>query len=116
MSGRTGNGSRHWRNQRLTSIALVPLSLWFLFALSRQSALDHATVAALFAKPLQVLLAALLGVALLWHSMQGVQVVLEDYVRGRLLGPLLAAARILHLAAAVVLAWELWSLAAGGAP
>jgi succinate dehydrogenase / fumarate reductase membrane anchor subunit len=114
MSGRPGSASRHWRNQRLTSIALVPLALWFLLALSRQPALDHATVAALLAKPLQALLAALFGAALLWHSMQGVQVVLEDYVRGRLLAFSLAAVRILHLAAAAALAWALWRLASGG--
>ena len=115
MSGKPGSASRHWRNQRLTSVSLVPLGLWFLFALSRQPALDHATVAALFAKPLQALLASLLGVALLWHSMQGVQVVLEDYVRGRLLGASLAIARGMHFAAAVALAWALWTLASGGA-
>ncbi len=114
MSSARGSASRHWRSQRLTSVSLVPLGLWFLLALSRQPALDHATVAALFAKPLQALLASLLGAALLWHSMQGVQVVLEDYVRGRLLDLSLVAARMLHLAAAAALAWALWRLAAGG--
>ena len=74
-----------------------------------------ATVAALFAKPLQALLAALFGAALLWHSMQGLQVVLEDYVRGRLLVVWLALARILHLAAVVALAWAIWVLATGAA-
>lgn len=115
MSGKPGSASRHWRNQRLTSVALVPLGLWLLFALARQHALDHATVAALFARPLQALLAALLGATLLWHSLQGLQVVLEDYVRGRLLGVSLAVARVLHLAAAVALAWSIWVLASGGA-
>ena len=116
MSGRPGSASRHWRSQRLTSVSLVPLGLWFLLALSRQPALDHATVAALFAKPLQALLATLLGAALLWHSMQGVQVVLEDYVRGRVLGASLAIIRGLHVAAALALAWALWTLGSGRAP
>ncbi len=115
MSRKPGGASRHWRNQRLTSVSLVPLGLWFLLALSRQSTLDHATVAALFTKPLQALLASLLGAALLWHSMLGVQVVLEDYVRGRLLGASLAIARGLHFVAAVALAWALWTLVSGKA-
>lgn len=115
MSGRPGAGSGHWRNQRLTAIALIPLSLWFLVALLRQPSLEHAVVAGWFGKPLQALLATLLGAALLWHSMQGVQVVLEDYARGRALGLLLGLARIAHLAAALALGYALWILASGSA-
>jgi succinate dehydrogenase / fumarate reductase membrane anchor subunit len=115
MNARPGSASRHWRNQRLTAIALIPLGLWFLVSLLRQPSLEHAVVAGWFAKPLQALLATLLGAALLWHSAQGIQVVLEDYVRGRLLGLSLAVMRILHLAAALLLAWALWSLATGRA-
>lgn len=107
--------SRHWRNQRLTSIALLPLGLWFLVSLLRQPALDYAVVSGWFAKPLQAFLAALLGAALLWHSMQGWQVVLEDYVGGRLRGFSIALARLLHAAAAVVLAIALFRLVSGGA-
>ena len=39
---------------------------------------------------------SLFGAALLWHSMQGVQVVLEDYVRGALRATCIAVARLLH--------------------
>lgn len=115
MSGRPGSASRHWRHQRLTAAALVPLGLWLLLALSRQPTLDHATVVALFAKPLQALLAVLLGLALLWHSMQGVQVVLEDYVRGSRLAIALAVARVLHAVAAAALALAVWALVTGRA-
>lgn len=115
MSARPGAGSRHWRNQRLTSIALIPLSLWFLVALLRQPSLEHAVVAGWFGKPLQSLLATLLGAVLLWHSMQGIQVVLEDYVRGKALGRLLLLVRIAHLAAALALGYAVWILASGGA-
>ena len=115
MTARTGSASRHWRNQRLTAIALIPLGLWFLVSLLRQPSLDHAVVAGWFAKPLQALLAMLLGAALLWHSAQGIQVVLEDYVRGPPLGIALAVMRILHLAVALLLAWAVWALAMGSA-
>jgi succinate dehydrogenase / fumarate reductase membrane anchor subunit len=114
VSAGPGAGSRHWRNQRLTAIALVPLGLWFLVALLRQPSLEHAVVAGWFGKPLQALLATLFGAALLWHSMQGIQVVLEDYVRGRLLGLLLVLVRIAHLGAALALGYAVWVLAAGG--
>ena len=115
MSGKRGVATRHWRNQRFTAIALVPLGLWFLFALLRQPALDHATVASWLGRPLQALLATLFGVALLWHSVQGVQVVLEDYVHGRVLGPSLWISRLVHAALAVTLAWAMVRIAGLGA-
>ena len=108
--------SRHWRNQRATSIALLPLGLWFLLSLLGQPSLDQAIVAGWFAKPLQALLGALFGAALLWHSMQGVQVVLEDYVGGGLRRFSIAVAQLLHAAAALALAAALARLAFGGAP
>ena len=107
--------SRHWRNQRATSIALLPLGLWFLLSLLGQPSLDHAIVAGWFAKPLQALLGALFGATLLWHSMQGVQVVLEDYVGGKLRGFSIAVSRLLHAAAALALAAALARLVLGGA-
>ena len=115
MSGKHGSASRHWRNQRMTSIALLPLGLWFLFALLRQPSLGHAVVTGWFAMPLQALLAALFGATLLWHSMQGLQVVIEDYVGGALRSFWIGVARLLHLAAALVLASALVKLAIGGA-
>jgi succinate dehydrogenase / fumarate reductase membrane anchor subunit len=110
-----GSASRHWRNQRLTSIALVPLGLWFLVSLLGQPSLGHAAVAGWLGAPARALLAALFGGALLWHSMQGVQVVLEDYVGGRLRGVSIALARLAHLAAALALAYAIWALASGSA-
>ena len=116
MSGQPGAASRHWRSQRLTAIALVPLGVWFLASLLSQPSLGYAAVSGWFSRPLQAFLAALLGAALLWHSMQGVQVVIEDYVGGRLRGASILAARLLHVAAAVVLAIAILRLGRGGAP
>ncbi len=115
MSTRHGSATRHWRNQRLTSIALLPLGLWFLFALLRQPSLGHEAVAAWLAMPLQALLAALFGAALLWHSMQGLQVVVEDYVANPLRGLCISILRILHISAGIVLAAALLKLAFSGA-
>ena len=114
MSGGPHAASRHWRNQRLTSVALVPLGLWFVVSLLRQPGLDYEVVTGWFAKPLQAFLAALLGATLLWHSMQGWQVVLEDYVGGRLRAFSIALARIAHAAAALALGFALFRLVSGG--
>jgi succinate dehydrogenase / fumarate reductase membrane anchor subunit len=114
VNGHPHPASRHWRNQRLTSVALVPLGLWFLVSLLRQPALDYAIVTGWFAKPLQAFLAALLGAALLWHSMQGWQVVLEDYVGGSLRAFSIGVVRIAHAAAALALGFALFRLVTGG--
>jgi succinate dehydrogenase membrane anchor subunit len=115
MNRRRGAATRHWLNQRLTAVALVPLGLWFLLALLRQPALDYATVSTWLGKPLQVLLAALLGGAMLWHSLLGVEVVLEDYVHGKAFRLSLRLARLAHAAVALALAWSLFRIAGPGA-
>jgi len=100
----------------MPTVALVPLGLWFVISLLRQPALDHAVIAGWFAKPLQAVLAALLGAALLWHSMQGWQVVLEDYVGGRLRGFSITLARIAHTGAALAPGFGPFPLGPGARP
>ncbi len=98
----------------MTSIALLPLGLWFVIVLLQQPDLDHATVSAWLAHPLQALLAALFGGAMLWHSLQGIQVVLEDYVGRGLLGISLRISQVIHAAAAAALLFAIYRLVAGG--
>jgi succinate dehydrogenase / fumarate reductase membrane anchor subunit len=98
----------------MTSIALIPLGLWFAIALLRQPGLDYATMTGWLAKPLQALLALLFGIAMLWHSLQGVQVVFEDYVGGRLLGFSIRVSQLVHLLSATALVWAIIRLVVGG--
>ncbi len=80
--GSAKEGLGHWRLQRLTAIALVPLSLWFVFTLMGLIGAPHAAVIAWVGQlPVTVLLLALV-VALFWHLQLGMQVVFEDYVHG----------------------------------
>ena len=46
--GTAHEGAKHWWHQRLTSIALVPLALLFLFPFARALGHDHATVLGLY--------------------------------------------------------------------
>jgi succinate dehydrogenase / fumarate reductase membrane anchor subunit len=105
--------TRHWRNQRLSAIALVPLGLWFLTGLLSLPDLGHATVASWLARPQAALPMLAFGWCALWHSAQGVQVVVDDYVPGRQHATARLASRILHLAAAAVLAWAVLSVLTG---
>ena len=100
--GSAKSGVSHWWVQRLTAIALVPLTVWFAFAVVHLPTSDYEAVRAWVASGINpVLLLQLIG-ALAWHSALGVQVVLEDYVhaKGLKLAALLAST-LLHALLAV---------------
>lgn len=80
--GAAGEGTRHWWAQRVTAIALVPLSLWFVAGLLAVAGADHATVVAWLRSPITATLLLLLVFALFYHAQLGMRVVIEDYVHG----------------------------------
>jgi succinate dehydrogenase / fumarate reductase membrane anchor subunit len=73
-------GAVHWWTQRLTSLALVPLTLWFLCAMIRMVGATREDVSDWMAGPLPVVLLIALVVATFHHLQAGMQVVIEDYV------------------------------------
>lgn len=79
-AGSAKGGVHHWRVQRLTALALVPLSAWFTVSLLALPSFDHATVAAWMGQSSTALLLILLLLVAAWHSRLGLQVVVEDYV------------------------------------
>jgi succinate dehydrogenase / fumarate reductase membrane anchor subunit len=78
--GAARNGVRHWWQQRLTSIALVPLALWFAVSLLSLPSFGHGTLVAWMSQSWTALLLILLVLIAAWHSQLGVRVVVEDYV------------------------------------
>jgi succinate dehydrogenase / fumarate reductase membrane anchor subunit len=78
--GSAKDGTGHWWAQRVSAVALIPLTLWFLLSLLALPALDYATVRAWLSVPLSGLLAVLLVAVLTYHSYLGTTVVIEDYV------------------------------------
>ena len=78
--GSAKEGLGHWRAQRMTAIALLPLALWFVTSLMALINAPHAAVVAWIAKPHVAVLLLALVIALFWHLKLGLQVVIEDYV------------------------------------
>jgi len=78
--GSAKEGVAHWRVQRLTALALVPLGLWFVLGLLCVFDASHAEVVAWISAPHVTVLLIALSIALFWHLQLGLQVVVEDYV------------------------------------
>lgn len=73
-------GTEHWWAQRVSAVALIPLTLWFLFSLLLLPNLGHETVRAWLQFPLSGFLSILLVAVLAYHSYLGATVIVEDYV------------------------------------
>jgi succinate dehydrogenase / fumarate reductase, membrane anchor subunit len=78
--GSAKEGVHHWWLQRLTSIALVPLSIGFVASLLRLPVLDYTTLVAWMRQSGTALGLILFVLVAARHSQLGVRVVIEDYV------------------------------------
>lgn len=78
--GSAKDGTAHWWAQRVSAVALIPLTLWFVISLLALPALDYATVRTWLSFPLSGFLAVLLVAVLTYHSYLGTNEVIEDYV------------------------------------
>ncbi|CAO3448611.1 succinate dehydrogenase, hydrophobic membrane anchor protein [Azospirillum largimobile] len=78
--GSAKHGTEHWWSQRLTSIALVPLTVWFVFGVIGHLGADHAAFIAWMKSPFSAVMMVLTAVVTFHHAQSGLQVVIEDYV------------------------------------
>ena len=80
--GSAHHGVQHWWLQRVTAIALVPLSLWFTASLVTVMLSPNVVkVATWFASPVNAIAMVMLLIAMFMHAKLGVQVVIEDYIK-----------------------------------
>lgn len=80
--GSAKQGTHHFWVQRVTAVALIPLTLWFVFSIAQLPAADFDAVHWWVAAPSVAVALVLFISCALYHSMLGVQVVIEDYVAG----------------------------------
>jgi succinate dehydrogenase / fumarate reductase membrane anchor subunit len=76
-------GVGHWWTQRTTATGLVVLGLWFVVLVLGLLHSDYATVRAAVAKPWNAVLLIAFLITTFWHTVLGLQVVVEDYVHTR---------------------------------
>jgi len=78
--GSAKDGTHHFWVQRLTAIALIPLTIWFVAALVSLTGAGHGEVTEWLRKPIPAILMLLLVVSGMYHLKLGLQVIVEDYV------------------------------------
>jgi len=78
--GPAGHGGHHWLEERFTSVALLLLSLWLIFSLVMLPELKLDILKEWLSSAWAAIPMALLIVAAFKHGVDGLKVVVDDYV------------------------------------
>ena len=78
--GSAKEGVHHWWGQRVSAIALVPLSLWFVASVIAQIGMNWLEFREWIGFFGNAVLMIVLVAVLFYHAFAGMQVVIEDYV------------------------------------
>ena len=113
--GSAKDGTSHWWMQRVSSVLLAPLSIWFLLCALPLLGADYADARVWLAQPLNALLILALVLAVIYHALLGVQVVVEDYIHTRWLEvAVLTSVRLLAFLAALATSLAVVRISVGG--
>ena len=82
-SGSAKHGLSHWITQRVTAIALVPLTIWFVSILAMMKDSSYQSSLNLVSNPFNATILILLILSMFWHAQLGLQVVFEDYISNK---------------------------------
>ena len=78
--GSAKTGTDHWWSMKLSSLALIPLGVWFAVSVLGLIGAPHGAVTAWMQSPMVVVMLVLLLVATFHHAAMGMQTVYEDYI------------------------------------
>ena len=83
--GAARSGTRHFWHQRLTSVALVPLSIAVIVLIVSLLGRNHAAVVQILGSTPVAIVMLLFIFASVYHMWLGMQVIVEDYVHDELI-------------------------------
>lgn len=92
--GSAKKGFGHWWAARISAVALIPLTLWFLASVVTLGSSDYIGFATWLKAPFPAVCMALLLLVLFYHMALGLQVIVEDYVHSRAKFPILIVVRL----------------------
>jgi succinate dehydrogenase / fumarate reductase membrane anchor subunit len=92
--GSARGGVNHWWAERVSAVALVPLTLWLLGSIIAHTGSDYAAFVGWLKTPPVSISMVLLLLALFHHTASGLQVVIEDYVHSNAKFAAVIAARL----------------------
>ena len=78
--GSAKTGTSHWWMQRVTAVALVPLSFWLIIFLDLSLNAPYQETVAWLSSPLNTLGMVAWLLAVFYHAALGLHVVIEDYI------------------------------------
>ncbi|HUO02733.1 MAG TPA: succinate dehydrogenase, hydrophobic membrane anchor protein [Rhizomicrobium sp.] len=78
--GASHTGTGHFWRERLTSAALIPLSLWFAYAVLGLVGTNEVVIVSFLAHPWNAILMGLFVVISFYHLSLGLQQIYDDYV------------------------------------
>jgi succinate dehydrogenase / fumarate reductase membrane anchor subunit len=108
-------GIGHWWQQRLSSILLIPFTVWFLWAGTRLAGAGYESALQFFSHSFQKGMAIAMIGLIAFHAQIGIQVICEDYVYPPWLqSALIWLIRISCIVGFLLTAYALFNLPAGG--
>ncbi len=81
--GSAKDGLSHWWRQRVTAIALLPLTVWFVVSMIALAGQDRAHVLTWLHSPVNAVVFSLFLITSLYHADLGLQKIYEDYIQAR---------------------------------
>ena len=82
--GSAHSGTEHFWKQRVTAVALVPLTIIFVSIIMGLLGRNHAAAAQILGSPFVAITIMLFVIASTYHMWLGMQVIIEDYVHSDL--------------------------------
>ena len=82
--GAARSGTKHFWYQRLTSVALIPLTILGIFAVLALTGRNHAAVVQILGSTAVAIGMLLFVLVSVYHMWLGMQVIIEDYVHDEL--------------------------------
>lgn len=106
--GSAKDGTHHWLTHRITAVANIPLTIFFVVSIVGNAGKGHAEWVAWIKQPLVSVLLILFIANFTHHMRSGLQEVVEDYVHNH--GPKFVATLAIKFACILIAALSIFSI------